>query len=63
MRITTRAMEAAERDPEKALYIGAAMVGGALGASTSNKREGVLLGAGLGLLFAALLNCGSNRTR
>ncbi|MDC3956212.1 hypothetical protein KEG38_20290 [Polyangium jinanense] len=63
VRITTRAVEAAEHDPEKALYIGAAMVGGALGASTSNKREGVLLGAGLGLLFAALLNSGSNRTR
>jgi hypothetical protein len=63
MRVTTHAVEAVERDPEKALYVGAAMVGGAIGASMSNKREGVLLGAGLGLLFAALLNSGSNRPR
>jgi hypothetical protein len=63
VRITTHAVEAAKREPEKALYIGAAMVGGAIGASMSNKREGVLLGAGLGLLFAAVVNSGSSRSR
>jgi hypothetical protein len=55
-RVAVQVLEAVERDPSKAMYIGAAMLGGAIGSSVSNKREGVLLGAGLGLLFAALLD-------
>jgi hypothetical protein len=55
-RLTARVLEAVERDPSKALYVGAAMMGGAIGSSMTNKREGMLLGAGLGLLFAALLD-------
>lgn len=49
---------AVEHSPSAAVCIGAAMIGGALGASMSNKREGLLLGAGLGLLFAAALTGG-----
>jgi len=55
-RLATQVIDAVETDPKKALYVGAALAGGALGSSLSNKREGVLLGAGLGLLFAALLD-------
>ncbi len=64
--LTTRVLAAVESDPSKALYVGAAMVGGAIGSSMTNKREGMLLGAGLGLLFAALLddaNPGRRRLR
>ncbi len=41
-----------------ALYLAAAMLGGAVGTSVSNKKEGVLLGAGLGLLLAAVVDSG-----
>ncbi len=43
-------------DPTGALYLAAAMLGGVVGTSVSNKKEGVLLGAGLGLLFAAVVD-------
>lgn len=55
-RLATQVIGTVENDPKKALYVGAAMVGGALGTTLSNKRQGALLGAGLGLLFAALLD-------
>ena len=58
--LTTRVIAAVEHDPSKAMYFGAALLGGAIGSSVSNKREGVLLGAGLGLLFAALLDSSIN---
>lgn len=51
-----RALQGIEAKPQTAMYAGGALLGGALGASLSNKREGVLIGVGLGLLFAALLN-------
>jgi hypothetical protein len=54
-RLTAHVLNAVESDPSKALYVGAAMVGGAIGSSMTNKREGMLVGAGLGLLFAAVL--------
>ena len=59
-RLTAHVLDAVERDPSKAMYVGAAMLGGAIGSSVSNKREGMLLGAGLGLLFAALLDSSLN---
>jgi hypothetical protein len=55
-RLAAQVLGTVERDPTKAMYVGAAMLGGAIGSSVSNKREGMLLGAGLGLLFAALLD-------
>ena len=54
-RLTAHVLNAVESDPSKAMYVGAAMLGGAIGSSMSNKREGMLVGAGLGLLFAAVL--------
>ena len=55
-RLTTQALDTVDQDPSKAIYLGAAILGGAIGSSMSNKREGMLLGAGLGLLFAAILS-------
>lgn len=62
-RLASHVLGAVERDPSKAMYVGAAMLGGAIGTSVSNKREGMLLGAGLGLLFAALLDSSLNDNR
>lgn len=61
-RLSGQVLGAVERDPKAALYLGAAMVGGAIGTSVSNKREGLLLGAGLGLLAAAIVD-GTMRPR
>lgn len=55
-------LRAVEEDPTKAMYVGAALVGGALGASMTSRRDGVVLGAGLGVLFAALLQSSSRKT-
>jgi hypothetical protein len=55
-RLAANIIKAIEREPKKAMYVGSALVGGALGASISNKREGVLLGVGIGLLVAALID-------
>jgi len=60
--LSARALAVVESDPSKAMYLGAAMLGGAIGTSVTNKREGMLLGAGLGLLFAALLDVSLNQT-
>jgi hypothetical protein len=59
-RLTSQVLGAVEHDPSKAMYVGAAMLGGAIGTSVSSKREGMLLGAGLGLLFAALIDSSLN---
>jgi hypothetical protein len=56
--LTSVALETVEREPSKRMYaaaMGAAMLGGSIGASVTNKRSGMLVGAGIGLLFAALL--------
>lgn len=53
-----RALATLDEESSKAAYLaafGAVMLGGSIGASVTNKRSGVLLGAGLGLLFAALV--------
>ncbi|MFO0568030.1 MAG: hypothetical protein U0263_20385 [Polyangiaceae bacterium] len=61
--LATQVLGAVERDPSKAMYVGAAMLGGAIGTSVSNRRGGMFLGAGLGLLFAALLDSSSPPAR
>ncbi|TAK27428.1 MAG: hypothetical protein EPO40_17570 [Myxococcaceae bacterium] len=53
----------AEANPTGAMYLGAAMLGGAIGSSLTNKREGALLGAGLGMLLAALLDSSTPEPR
>lgn len=62
-KLASQVLGAVEQDPSKAMYVGAAMLGGAIGSSVSNKREGMLLGAGLGLLFAAVLDSSINERR
>lgn len=56
VRATARMMDAIEQQPSAAMYFGAALLGGALGSSLSQKKEGALVGIGLGLLFAAALD-------
>jgi hypothetical protein len=55
---TVRLLRVVERDPSSAMYVGGALLGAALGTSVSGKKEGMLVGAGLGLLLIALLECG-----
>jgi hypothetical protein len=45
-----------DKNPRAALYTGAALLGGVVGTSISNSKEGMALGVGLGLLAAALLD-------
>jgi hypothetical protein len=45
-----------EKNPRAALYSGAALLGGVVGTSLSKSREGMVLGVGLGLLVAALVD-------
>lgn len=65
VRLTKAAVDAAETSPSMAMYLGGALFGGAVGASVTNRREGTLLGAGLGLLFAVMLDAelGAKRSR
>jgi hypothetical protein len=58
VRLGAHAVELSERSPTAAMYLGGALLGGAIGASVSNKREAVVVGTGLGLLFAVLLGAG-----
>jgi hypothetical protein len=52
----TQLLNVVQARPQAAMYVGGAILGGAIGASLSNRREGTLVGAGVGLLCAALLN-------
>lgn len=59
----TRVVEAVEANPRVAMLLGGALVGGALGSSMTNKREGALIGVGVGVLLAALVNHASAEKR
>jgi len=61
--VATEVVGLVQRDPRAAMYVGGALLGGAVGTSVSGKREGMLLGAGIGLLFAALLDASLNEDR
>jgi hypothetical protein len=43
-------------NPALATYVGAALLGGVVGAAITGKSEGTFVGVGLGLLVAALMN-------
>lgn len=45
-----------EKNPRAAYYSSAALVGGVVGTSLGKSKETMLLGAGLGLLLAAILD-------
>jgi len=55
VQLTTRILGMVEANPALATYVGAALLGGVIGSAVTGKREGALLGVGLGLLIAALL--------
>ncbi len=61
IRTTARIVEMVEEQPKAAMYFGAALLGGAIGSSLSQKKEGVLVGVGLGLLFAAAMDAAGER--
>jgi hypothetical protein len=63
VRTTARMMDAIEQQPSAAMYFGAALLGGAVGSSLSQKKEGALVGIGLGLLLAAALNSALDEPR
>lgn len=46
----------AESNPGLAMLLGGALLGAAVGAALSNSRQGVLVGAGVGVLAAAILD-------
>jgi hypothetical protein len=52
--LAARAIQLAERRPAAAMYVGGALLGAAIGTAISNKREGAFVGAGLGVLLAAI---------
>lgn len=62
-RLTSQVLEGVERDPSKAMYVGAALLGGAIGTSMSNKRQAMFVGVGVGLLLAAVLDASLNEQR
>lgn len=56
LQLTARIIRMVEANPALATYVGAALLGGVVGTAITGKREGALVGLGLGLLVAALLN-------
>jgi hypothetical protein len=56
VQLAEQAVALAELNPRAALYMGGALMGAVIGTAMTNKREGALVGAGVGLLIAALLN-------
>jgi hypothetical protein len=56
LQLTSRIVSMVEANPALAGYVGAALLGGVVGTAITGKREGALVGVGLGLLVAALLN-------
>lgn len=51
----------AESNPGLAVFLGGALLGAAIGAALSNSRQGVLVGAGVGVLAAAILDTSLKR--
>jgi len=60
---TAKMLSAIQNQPEAAMYLGAALLGGAIGSSLSTRKEGTMVGVGVGLLVAAALNASSSRRR
>lgn len=54
--LTARIVGMVEANPALATYVGGALLGGVIGTAITGKREGALVGVGVGLLVAALLN-------
>lgn len=63
VQLATRAAQAVEHDPTAAMYVGGALLGGAVATAVSNRKESALVGVGLGLLFAAVLQAALDDNR
>jgi len=56
IRLAERTLALAEANPAAALFVGSGLVGAAIGAAVTRQSNGALLGAGVGILVAILLN-------
>lgn len=61
--LSNRVVDAVEANPRAATLLGGALLGGAIGSSMTNKREGAMIGAGLGLLLAATIHASPRKGR
>jgi hypothetical protein len=57
--VTNDIFKMIDKNPRAAFYTGAALVGGVVGTSVAKSKEGMLLGACLGVLVATLLDDGA----
>lgn len=55
IQLTEQAIRLVQSNPTAALYLGGALVGASIGTAMTRTREGAVLGAGIGLLLAVLL--------
>jgi preprotein translocase subunit SecY len=55
-RFTERFLKYLESNPAAATHVGGALVGAMLGAAMTKKSQGALIGAGVGVLIAALIH-------
>lgn len=56
LQLTARIVRMVEANPALATYVGVALLGGVVGTALTGKREGALVGVGVGLLIAAFVN-------
>lgn len=63
VQLTRQIIALAESNPGLALFLGGALFGAAVGAGLTNSRQGAIVGAGLGLLAAAIVNSSLQRQR
>jgi hypothetical protein len=54
--LAQRAIAIAEANPTTAMYMGGILLGAAIGTAVTNKPQGALVGAGIGLLIAVLMH-------
>jgi len=54
--LAQQAVALAKANPTAALYMGGALFGAAVGTAVTNKSEGAIVGAGIGLLIAVLVH-------
>lgn len=55
IQLTEQAIRLVQNNPTAALYLGGALIGASIATALTRSREGALLGAGVGLLLAAIL--------
>jgi hypothetical protein len=61
VQLTAQIIRLVEANPRAAMFIGGALLGGLIGTAITSKREGAIVGAGLGLLVAALVSANRDK--